>query len=78
MGVVVPRANCLTDEGSCPIGVIVLRGGRCPEGVIVLGASCPIVVLGVIFLQGNCSWVVVPRVVVLGPGWRQPKSTNLI
>ena len=31
MGVVVPSGNCRTNEGSCPIGVIVLRG-RCLEG----------------------------------------------
>ena len=40
MGVVVLKRNCTTNEGSCPIGVIVLRG-RCPEGVIVLRGSCP-------------------------------------
>ena len=44
IGVVVPRGTCPTNEGSCPIGVIVLWGncplGSCPQG------SCP---------RGNCS-----------------------
>ena len=39
MGVVVPRGNCPTNEGSCPIGVIVLRGS-CPQGGCPWG-SCP-------------------------------------
>ena len=32
MGVVVYRGNCPTNEGSCPIGTIVLRD-ICPERV---------------------------------------------
>ena len=46
MGVVVPRANCPINEGSCPqgelsLGVDVLRG-QLSLGVVVLG----VVVLG--------------------------------
>ena len=36
MGVVVPRDFCPTNEGGCPIRVIVLRG-RFPEEVLPLG-----------------------------------------
>ena len=49
MGVVVLRGNCPTNEGSCPMGIIVLRGRserlrdelglRCPEGALVLGGN---------------------------------------
>ena len=42
--------NCPTNEGSCSIGVIVLKG-RCPERVVALGGCCP---------KGSC-----PRVVIV-------------
>ena len=32
------KDDCPTDGGSCPVGVIVLKG-RCPEGVLVLGGN---------------------------------------
>ena len=35
MGVVVLRVNYPTERGSCPIGVIVLKG-RSPKGIVVL------------------------------------------
>ena len=40
MGIVVSRGDCPPNDGSCPIGVIVLRGIR-PEGVVFLMVSCP-------------------------------------
>ena len=60
MGVVVLADNCPTNEDSCPIGVIVLRGrfpkGYLSLGVLVIRGSCPreVVVLWGSFPQENC------------------------
>ena len=47
MGVVVPSGNCPPNEGSCPLGVIVLRGdlslGVIGRDIVALGGggNCP-------------------------------------
>ena len=43
------KGNCPTNEGNCPIRVIVLRG-TFPEGVLSLG----VIVRGVVLPGGNC------------------------
>ena len=61
MGVVVPRGDCPTNEGTCQIGVIAPRvvvGGVVAPRVVVGGVVAPRVVVG---------GVVAPRVVVLEP-----------
>ena len=58
MAVVVPRGNYPINEGSCPIGAIVLVGS-CPCGQLSLW------VVGVVVLGGLLSYrLVVPGVVV--------------
>ena len=62
MGVVILMGSCPSNEGSCPIGVIALRG-TCHEGLLVLGgnwqrSNCP---RGVIVLWGSCPWGSYPR-----------------
>ena len=48
-GVVDLRGNCPTNEGSCPIGVIIMRG-RYPEGYL----SLRVIGRGVVVPGGNC------------------------
>ena len=78
MRVVVLRNNCPNNEGSCPIGVIVLMG-RYPWMVVVLGSnwqrgsgtggylSYRVAVPGLTVRRVVVPGVVIPGVVVLAP-----------
>ena len=65
MGVVVPRGNYPTNEVSCPIGVIVLKGylslGVIGRGVVVLGGI-------VLWVRGN---------IKIHYNWLQPKCCSI-